>query len=112
MKKLLCLLLAVLLLLSAPAMAEITSGNDAVIAHCSDILQIRFIEETYDLIHVQIVRDENAKMSREEIETYVSSNLNKIFKKPFEFEFEWLDAIPPDPNGKLRMIVSKVKPGA
>ena len=93
---------------------EVTSFFEVtpVIAHCSDILQIRFIEETYDLIHVQIVRDENAKMSREEIETYVSSNLNKIFKKPFEFEFEWLDAIPPDPNGKLRMIVSKVKPGA
>ena len=69
-----------------------------------------FIEETYDLIHVQIVRDEKAKMSREEIEEYVSVNLNKIFKKPFKFEFEWLDAIPPDPNGKLRMIVSKVKP--
>ena len=39
-----------------------------VIAHCADILQIRFIEETYDLIHVQIVRDDQAKMSREEIE--------------------------------------------
>ena len=91
---------------------EVTSFFEVtpVIAHCSDILQIRFIEETYDLIHVQIVRDEKAKMSREEIEEYVSVNLNKIFKKPFEFEFEWLDAIPPDPNGKLRMIVSKVKP--
>lgn len=91
---------------------EVTSFFEVtpVIAHCSDILQIRFIEETYDLIHVQIVRDEKAKMSREEIEEYVSVNLNKIFKKPFKFEFEWLDAIPPDPNGKLRMIVSKVKP--
>ena len=91
---------------------EVTSFFEVtpVIAHCSDILQIRFIEETYDLIHVQIVRDEKAKMSREQIEEYVSVNLNKIFKKPFAFEFEWLDAIPPDPNGKLRMIVSKVKP--
>lgn len=90
---------------------EVTSFFEVtpVIAHCSDILQIRFIEETYDLIHVQIVRDEKAKMSREQIEEYVSVNLNKIFKKPFAFEFEWLDAIPPDPNGKLRMIVSKVK---
>ena len=41
MKKLLCLLLAVLLLLSAPAMAEITSGNDAVIAHCSEYVTLR-----------------------------------------------------------------------
>ena len=40
-------------------------GVTPVIAHCADILQIRFIEETYDLIHVQIVRDDQAKMSRE-----------------------------------------------
>jgi phenylacetate-coenzyme A ligase PaaK-like adenylate-forming protein len=76
-----------------------------VIAHCQDILQIRFIEKSYDLIHVQIVRDEKAKMSREELEEYLSSNLNRIFKKPFRFEFEWMDVIPPDENGKLRMIV-------
>ncbi len=79
-----------------------------VIAHCADILQIRFIEETYEKIHVQIVRDDNAKMSREEIEEYLSSNLNKIFKRPFDFEFEWMDSIPPDKNGKLRMIVCNV----
>ena len=79
-----------------------------VIAHCSDILQIRFIEETYDLIRVQIVRDDDAVMSREEIEEYVSVNLNKIFKKPFTFTFDWMDSIPPDENGKLRMIVCKV----
>ena len=80
-----------------------------VIAHCSDILQIRFIEETYDHIHVQIVRDEEAVMSREEIEQYVSQNLNRIFKKPFQFTFEWMQSIPPDENGKLRMIVCKAE---
>ena len=36
-------------------------------------------------------------------------NLNRIFKKPFEFEFEWMDSIPPDKNGKLRMIVCNVE---
>ena len=88
---------------------EVTSFFEVtpVIAHCSDILQIRFIEETYDLIHVQIVRDEKAVMSREEIEEYLTDRLNKIFKKPFSFEFEWMQSIPPDPNGKLRMIVCK-----
>ncbi len=79
-----------------------------VIAHCQDILQIRFIQKSYDLIHVQIVRDENAKMSREELEKYVSEGLNKVFKKPFNFEFEWMQVIPPDSNGKLRMIVCEV----
>lgn len=80
-----------------------------VIAHCPDILQIRFIQKAYDLIHVQIVRDEKAKMTQQELEEYLESNLNKIFKKPFRFEFEWRKVIPPDKNGKLRMIVCEVK---
>ena len=49
-------------------------------------------------------------MTEQELEEYVSSNLNKIFKRPFAFEFEWMQSIPPDANGKLRMIVSKVRP--
>ncbi len=80
-----------------------------VIAHCSDILQIRFIQKTYDLIRVEIVRDEKAKMTEKEIEEYLVTNLNRIFKKPFRFEFEWKKVIPPDKNGKLRMIVCEVK---
>ncbi len=90
---------------------EVTSFFEItpVIAHCADILQIRFIEETYDLIHVQIVRDDQARMSREQIEKYLVENLNKIFKKPFAFEFEWMTSIPPDKNGKLRMIVCNVE---
>lgn len=79
-----------------------------VIAHCADILQIRFIQKKYDLIHVQIVRDEKARMTEKELETYLETNLNQIFKKPFRFEFEWMKVIPPDKNGKLRMIVCEV----
>ena len=79
------------------------------IPHSYQDFAIRFIEETYDLIHVQIVRDDQAKMSREELEHYLEENLNRIFKKPFEFEFEWMDSIPPDKNGKLRMIVCNVE---
>lgn len=80
-----------------------------VIAHCADILQIRFIQKSYDLIHVQIVRDEKANMTEKELEEYLETNLNKIFKRPFRFKFEWRSVIPPDKNGKLRMIVSEVK---
>jgi hypothetical protein len=79
-----------------------------VIAHCPDILQIRFIQKSWDLIHVQIVRDEQAKMTAPELEEYLTSSLNQIFKKPFRFEYEWMKVIPPDENGKLRMIVCEV----
>ena len=47
-------------------------------------------------------------MSREELEEYLTTSLNKIFKIPFSFEFEWMQVIPPDKNGKLRMIVCEV----
>ncbi len=79
-----------------------------VIAHCPDILQIRFIQKSWNLIHVQIVRDEKAGMSESELEEYLTTSLNEIFKRPFEFEFEWMQVIPPDKNGKLRMIVCEV----
>ena len=46
---------------------------------------------------------------QKELEEYLETNLNKIFKRPFRFEFEWRSVIPPDKNGKLRMIVSEVK---
>ena len=48
-------------------------------------------------------------MSREEIENYLETNLNKIFKRPFKFRFEWMNSIPPDKNGKLRMIICNVQ---
>ena len=36
-----------------------------------------------------------------------------MFKDPpIRITYQWLDEIPVDPNGKLRVIISKVKPGA
>ena len=36
-----------------------------------------------------------------------------MFKDPsFKIKYEWLSEIPADPNGKLRVIVSKVQTGA
>ena len=37
------------------------------------------------------------------------AKLNAKFKHPFEIVYEWMDSIPPDKNGKLRMIVCKVQ---
>ena len=47
-------------------------------------------------------------MTQEQLETYLTENLNRILKKPFNFTFEWMQSISPDPNGKLRMIVANV----
>ncbi len=81
-----------------------------IIAHFDDILQIRFIQKKYDLIHIQCVKnDEASNKSFNEIEKELCNKLNEKFKHPFNYEFEWMNVIPPDANGKLRMIVCEVK---
>lgn len=81
-----------------------------IIAHCEDILQIRFIQDSYGHIHVQCVHnDEKQVKTIEEIEAEMTSELNAKFKQPFKIDYEWMDSIPPDPNGKLRMIVCNVE---
>ena len=47
--------------------------------------------------------------AKEEVEKDMTAKLNAKFKHPFEIEYEWMDSIPPDKNGKLRMIVCKVQ---
>lgn len=81
-----------------------------VIAHCDDIFQIRFIQKSYHRIHIQCVQNkELSSLSEKEVEKLLTEKLNAKFKHPFEIEYEWMDSIPPDKNGKLRMIVCEVK---
>ena len=81
-----------------------------IIAHFEDVFQIRFIQEDYGKIHVQCVQNkEISKRTTKELEEELTQKLNSKFKHPFEIEYEWMDAIPPDKNGKLRMIVCNVK---
>ena len=81
-----------------------------IIAHCKDILQIRFVQESYDLIHVQCVHNtQDSTRTKEEAQKELEAALQAKFKHPFTLEFEWMQVIPPDPNGKLRMIVCNVK---
>lgn len=80
-----------------------------VIAHNKDILQIRFIQKDYEHIHIQIVQDTaNSSRTKAEIEERLTAQFLQVMKHPFEFEYEWMDCIPPDKNGKLRMIVCEV----
>ena len=69
---------------------------------------MRFIQETYHKIHIQCVHNiAESKLTKEEVEKDMTAKLNAKFKHPFEIEYEWMDSIPPDKNGKLRMIVCK-----
>lgn len=81
-----------------------------IIAHCEDVLQIRFVQEDYKNILVQCVHsEEEGSRTIAEIEKDLTDKLNSRFKHPFNIRYEWSRVIPPDDNGKLRMIVSKIK---
>ena len=81
-----------------------------IIAHYDDIFQIRFIQEDWGKLHIQCVQNkELSDKTLPEIEKDLTDKLNAKFKHPFEIEYEWMDSIPPDKNGKLRMIVCKVQ---
>lgn len=87
-------------------------GNIEIVVNYStnlDIVQSRFIQESYDLIHIQLVKDPASQLTNEEIEARYTEKFAPVLNNEFRFEYEWMDEIPADPNGKLRMIVSKVK---
>lgn len=81
-----------------------------IIAHMTDILQIRFIQESYDEITIQCVHNKKeSDLTTDEIEATLTAQLNEKFKHPFKISYVWMNDIPPEENGKLRMIVCKVK---
>ena len=81
-----------------------------IIAHMTDILQIRFIQESYDEITIQCVHNKKeSDLTTDEIEATLTAQLNEKFKQPFKISYVWMNDIPPEENGKLRMIVCKVK---
>ena len=80
-----------------------------IIAHMTDILQIRFIQESYDEITIQCVHNKKeSDLTTDEIEATLTA-LNEKCKHPFKISYVWMNDIPPEENGKLRMIVCKVK---
>ncbi len=73
-----------------------------------DVIQLRFIQKSFDSVTVQCVKNNENNTSKEEIERYLDTELNKRFKERINLSFEWMDSIPPDVNGKLRVIVCEV----
>ncbi|MBR1433862.1 MAG: hypothetical protein IJ584_01975, partial [Bacteroidales bacterium] len=79
-----------------------------------DITQFRVIQKTYsDLLFVlaaagmpQSRRIEIEEGIRKKAEGFFGTDMNTTGKN---ITFEWCDRIPPDPNGKIRILVSEVK---
>lgn len=75
----------------------------------NDILQFRFIQEDYNNITIQLVKAQWATAENETIEQELEAEFKKlILKNNINYHFQWLEEIPPDENGKKRMIISKI----
>lgn len=73
------------------------------------IAQFRFIQESYHDLRVELVRDPiDTTYSKEQISDFFRRKLHDIYGDEFRIRIDWLDVIPPDPNGKLRCFVCNV----
>jgi phenylacetate-coenzyme A ligase PaaK-like adenylate-forming protein len=73
----------------------------------SEIRQFRVIQETYDHIRIQLVPASDADPS--ELEKILLADLKRgIRRKEISYTFDFVDQIPPDPSGKIRMLISKI----
>lgn len=73
------------------------------------IAQFRFVQESYHDLRVELVRDpQDDTYTNAEIDAYFRQRLKELYGDEFRVRVDWLDVIPPDPNGKLRCFVCNV----
>ena len=80
----------------------------------TDITQFRIVQKTYTDITFVLASQDMSDERKAEIEDTITKRAREIFgedmnKKAKNITFEWHDRIPPDPTGKIRILVSEVK---
>lgn len=79
-----------------------------IIAKQHDILQVRFVQESLDRVILQIVKSEKSKLTETEIEKKLLDDLGEEVANRIQIVFQWMQEIPLDSKGKLRMIISNI----
>ncbi len=70
------------------------------------IAQFRYVQDSFHDLRVELVRDpQDMTYSNEEISDFFMKKLTALYGDEFRIHIEWLDVIPPDPNGKLRCFI-------
>ena len=90
-------------------------GNiSGIVNYIEDIISYRIVQEDYENLTMMMVRNPDTPVEKQdEVVKALDEKLVAMFKDPsFKIKYERYDEIPADPNGKLRVIVSKVQPGA
>lgn len=77
-----------------------------VFAHFEGVVQTRLVQKSYDLLLVQAVAEPG--LDKAAAEEGLRKGLAEHLVAPMQIDFEWLDAIQPDANGKLRLIVNEM----
>jgi len=73
-----------------------------------EIKQFRVTQEDYYEIRIQVVRESEADKSA--LENSLLTDLRReVRDKDIEYIIDFVDNIPQDPNGKIRMLISKIK---
>ena len=81
-----------------------------IFAHSNEIVQVRLVEKSYDDLIIQAVASENmTDDEKKAVESRVTEQMNEKLKAPMNISFEWMPVIPPDENGKLRLIVNEMR---
>jgi len=72
-----------------------------------EIKQFRIIQEDYYKICIQVVKDIETDKSALE-NTLLIDLRREVRDKDIDYIIDFVDDIPPDPNGKIRMLISKI----
>ena len=74
------------------------------------IYQFRYVQNAIDEISILLVKDSlNDKYTKEEMEEHFEKKFEELYGyKEFKLDFQWMDEIPPDKNGKMRCFICNV----
>lgn len=83
-----------------------------VMNYTPEVVSYRLIQNELGSVHLIMVRHPDTPVEEQPaVAARVCEGLSGIFKDPqMTITTEWVDDIPSDPNGKLRVIVNNVKP--
>lgn len=77
-----------------------------VMENKSMVRQFKFIQENINLIKVYVILDRSA--DKKGFEKLLLSDLKMKISDSIDYEIIYPDQMPPDPAGKLRMVISKI----
>ena len=82
----------------------------AFLPKCAFLEQYRVIQESYDHLHLLLAPRKDAAIDKSAIEKEFTERLDTYLNETdMSYTFEWVDEIPIDQNGKIRVLISKVK---